>query len=423
MGRPAIAAQPDAGRGRDAHAGRGRGGRIAADSPRADLGTRSFQRADLHRVGCREHGFARAYRPGRRLRIACRRRTRCCRSAPAAPRSSDRRCPVYWSQPRVPAGHLRWTHRPSRAAPRSCLPCPRSAGQRRTGRGSSPNSPLDGGKRAPAPGPGPPSQAMPSRTWPSPSSWSSARCRRSEHLGGATAWGLVSSGFAGALLGGLVAFWIKARRPIAFGMATSMLMALPMLALAARFPLYLIVAAAVIAMTGGIVLNTNWDTAVQQLIPNEMLSRFRSYDYLLAFIAMPVGYAIAGPLSLPSERTRSCTPPGHWPSQLTRIPAILPTVRAVVRHPDGTITGPSKPCRGPRTGLTRHRLHRMPNFLARGSSPAANSRSMVSSKRFHQSAPRPRRRLRTAAPPGGIPTAMQSKSQIAGRAIASPRGS
>lgn len=160
------------------------------------------------------------------------------------------------------------------------------------------------------------------------------------HLGGASAWGLVSSGFAaGSLLGGLVAFWIKARRPIAFGMATSMLMSLPVFALAARLPLYLIVAAAVIAMTGGIVLNTNWDTVVQQLIPNEMLSRFRSFDYLLAFMAMPVGYALAGPLESALGADNVLYAAGAVAIAANAIPALLPAVRALIRDPDGTITG------------------------------------------------------------------------------------
>ena len=101
---------------------------------------------------------------------------------------------------------------------------------------------------------------------------------------------------AGTLVGGFIAMWYKARRPIAFGMAACMLTALPMLALAARLPLYLVVVSSVVGMLGVLVLNTNWGTAIQQVIPNEMLSRFRRYDYLIAFVAMPVGYAVAGPL-------------------------------------------------------------------------------------------------------------------------------
>jgi MFS family permease len=161
-------------------------------------------------------------------------------------------------------------------------------------------------------------------------------------LGGASGWGLVSSGFAiGSLLGGLVAYWVKARKPIAFGMALSMMLALPLLALAARLPLAVIVIAGVAATTGGIVLNNNWDTAIQQLIPNELLARFRSYDYLLAFVAIPVGYAVAGPLSSVFGADPVLVAAAVVILAANFVPAVLPAVRAVVRHQDGTITGPA----------------------------------------------------------------------------------
>lgn len=162
-------------------------------------------------------------------------------------------------------------------------------------------------------------------------------------LSGASGWGFISSGMtAGTLISGFIAMWYKARRPIAFGMAACMLTALPMLALAARLPLYLVVAASVIGMLGVLVLNTNWDTAIQQVIPNELLSRFRSYDYLLAFVAMPVGYAIAGPLQSAFGADTVLYAASALAIAANAIPAILPVVRAVVRHPDGTITAPSK---------------------------------------------------------------------------------
>jgi hypothetical protein len=162
-----------------------------------------------------------------------------------------------------------------------------------------------------------------------------------ERLHGASGWGLVSSGMtAGTVIGGLVAMWVKARRPIAFGMAATMLSALPVIAFAARLPLPVIVVLAVIGATGGIILNTNWDTAIQQLIPIEVLSRFRSYDYLLAFVAMPVGYGIAGPLAHTFTADRVLIAAAAVIVVANGIPAILPVVRAVVRHEDGTITGP-----------------------------------------------------------------------------------
>jgi predicted MFS family arabinose efflux permease len=163
-----------------------------------------------------------------------------------------------------------------------------------------------------------------------------------KRLGGASGWGLVSSGAAiGVLLGGLVAIWHKPRRPISFGMALTALTALPMLALAARLPLYVIVASAVVGMSGVLVLNTNWATAIQQLVPNEVLARFRSYDYMLAFIAMPVGYAIAGPLETAFGADKVLLAAAAVAVVANVIPAVLPAVRAVVRHQDGTITGPS----------------------------------------------------------------------------------
>lgn len=162
-----------------------------------------------------------------------------------------------------------------------------------------------------------------------------------KRLGGASGWGLISSGVeAGTLLGGLAAMWHKPRRPIAFGMAALTLTALPMLALAARLPLYLVVVSAVVGMPGVLVLNTNWATAIQQLIPNEVLSRFRSYDYMLAFIAMPAGYAIAGPLQAAFGADKVLVAAAVVAVAANAIPAVLPAVRAVVRHEDGTITGP-----------------------------------------------------------------------------------
>jgi MFS family permease len=161
-------------------------------------------------------------------------------------------------------------------------------------------------------------------------------------LGGATGWGVVSSGMtAGALLAGLVTMWYRARRPVSFGMAMSVLLAAPVLALAARLPLAVVTAAAVAGVCGGMILNNNWDTAIQQLVPNEVLARFRSYDYMLAFVAIPVGYAVAGPLQSAFGADRVLAGAGAAIAVANFVPAVLPSVRAVVRHEDGTITGPA----------------------------------------------------------------------------------
>lgn len=160
-------------------------------------------------------------------------------------------------------------------------------------------------------------------------------------LGGASGWGLVSTGLsAGALLGGLAAMRIRARRPIASAMLTTALMALPLLALAASLPLVLVVLAAVLGMPGAIYLNTNWATTAQQLVPMNVIARFRSYDYLLAFTAIPVGYAIAGPLAAAIGDSTLLVIAAAVIVASAIVPAFVPAVRAVTRHSDGTITGP-----------------------------------------------------------------------------------
>lgn len=162
-----------------------------------------------------------------------------------------------------------------------------------------------------------------------------------QRLGGASGWGIVSSGMtAGTLLAGLVTMWYRARRPVSFGMATSVLLAAPVLALAARLPLAVVTVGAVLGVCGGMILNNNWDTAIQQLVPNEVLARFRSYDYLLAFVAIPVGDAVAGPLQSAFGADRVLFGAGAAIAVANFVPAVLPAVRAVIRHKDGTITGP-----------------------------------------------------------------------------------
>jgi hypothetical protein len=141
-------------------------------------------------------------------------------------------------------------------------------------------------------------------------------------------------------MAGLVTMWYWARRPISFGMATSVLLAVPVLALAARLPLAVITAGAVVGICGGMILNNNWDTAIQQLVPNKVLARFRSYDYMLAFVAIPVGYAIAGPLQSAFGADRVLFGAAAAIAVANFVPAVLPAVRAVIRHEDGTITRP-----------------------------------------------------------------------------------
>jgi hypothetical protein len=117
-------------------------------------------------------------------------------------------------------------------------------------------------------------------------------------LGGASAWGLISAGGAvGAVLGGAIALrWVPGR-PLVVGNLALSLSALQLVALIPPAPLVAIMLAATAASIGFTFLNQVWLTAQQRLLPEHVLSRLNSYDWLVALVAMPVGYATVGPLA------------------------------------------------------------------------------------------------------------------------------
>jgi hypothetical protein len=118
------------------------------------------------------------------------------------------------------------------------------------------------------------------------------------HFGGASAWGLISASMgAGSILGGLIALRVMPSRPLIIANLALTPAALQMLALAVPVPVPLIMAACAVGWAGLTFLNEVWFATVPQLLPQEVLARANSFDWLLSLIAMPIGFAIWGPLS------------------------------------------------------------------------------------------------------------------------------
>ncbi|MEU4403684.1 MFS transporter [Streptosporangium sp. NPDC023963] len=117
-------------------------------------------------------------------------------------------------------------------------------------------------------------------------------------LGGELAWGtIVQGGTVGALCGALLALRARPRRPLVVANLALALGALPLVLLAAEAPA-LTVAAAYGLMTGGLAfMSPMWETAVQEHIPAEAISRVSAYDWLLSLGLTPLGMALAGPLA------------------------------------------------------------------------------------------------------------------------------
>ena len=119
-----------------------------------------------------------------------------------------------------------------------------------------------------------------------------------ERLGGAQAAGFIASAEGlGGLIGAAVALRFKPRRLLRAGWLTLMLM--PLWAMAYVWPAELIavMAGAVVGYAGLIFFDVAWETAIQDRVPQRLLGRVSSWDYLTSLIAMPVGNVLAGPLS------------------------------------------------------------------------------------------------------------------------------
>ena len=118
------------------------------------------------------------------------------------------------------------------------------------------------------------------------------------HLGGATAWGLVLTAQAlGLVAGGLILLRLRPRRLLRAA-TLGFLLTIPfLLALSVPVALVGVIAAAALAGIGIELFQVLWETALQQEIPQEKLSRVSSYDALGSFVLIPLGLAVAGPIA------------------------------------------------------------------------------------------------------------------------------
>jgi predicted MFS family arabinose efflux permease len=117
-------------------------------------------------------------------------------------------------------------------------------------------------------------------------------------LGGAAAWGaIVSSEAVGFLLGGLLSLRIRPERPLVVAMLGILLSGPLFVLLAVAAPLPLIMAAGVVAGIGIEMFGVLWDTALQQHVPRDRLSRVAAWDQLGSFVVIPIGLTIVGPIA------------------------------------------------------------------------------------------------------------------------------
>jgi predicted MFS family arabinose efflux permease len=119
-----------------------------------------------------------------------------------------------------------------------------------------------------------------------------------DELGGAAVWGLIlGSEGVGMVLGGVLALRFRPRRILLVATLSMFLFAPVPILLAEAVAVPLIIAAAVGLGIGFELFGVMWDTALQQQIPRDRLSRVYSWDMLGSFVAIPLGLSIVGPLA------------------------------------------------------------------------------------------------------------------------------
>ena len=118
------------------------------------------------------------------------------------------------------------------------------------------------------------------------------------HLGGPAGWGAVlTAETVGLVACGVLMLRWRPRRMLYVATLAVFPFVLPLLALIGPAPLVVVVAAAFAAGFSIEIFGVLWDTAMQQEIPQEKLSRLSSYDALGSWVLMPLGLAAIGPVA------------------------------------------------------------------------------------------------------------------------------
>lgn len=158
------------------------------------------------------------------------------------------------------------------------------------------------------------------------------------HLGGSSAWGLIAASMgAGQVVGGLIALRVTPRRPLVVANLALAPAALQALALAAPAPTAVIIAACIVGWAGLTFLNEVWFATVPQLMPQEVLARASSFDWLLSTIAMPVGFAVFGVAADRINLSTTLTAAALLLAVPSLLIVLVPGVRHVKRNAEGRI--------------------------------------------------------------------------------------
>jgi MFS family permease len=157
-----------------------------------------------------------------------------------------------------------------------------------------------------------------------------------EHLGGATAWGIVLASLgAGAMVGGVIMLRVHTRRPLLVALLTSFVWAIPLVAMAVPSSTLVIAIGAFFGGGAMSIFGALWNTTMQREIPDEVLSRVSAYDWFGSLVFLPLGMAVVGPLATSLGTTVVLATAAVLTVVLTAIVLMVPAVTRL-RAPEPT---------------------------------------------------------------------------------------
>ncbi|HEV2856986.1 MAG TPA: MFS transporter [Solirubrobacterales bacterium] len=119
-----------------------------------------------------------------------------------------------------------------------------------------------------------------------------------DSLDGSSSWALIAALWGvGGLLGGLVAFWIRPRRPLLVSESFILIFSLPIVLLAIPSTTVVIALGALLAGSTVSLAEVLYETTIAQHVPQEALSRVTAYDWFGSLALQPIGLALIGPVA------------------------------------------------------------------------------------------------------------------------------
>ncbi|MEU8863687.1 MFS transporter [Streptomyces umbrinus] len=119
-----------------------------------------------------------------------------------------------------------------------------------------------------------------------------------EHFGGARAWSLIVAAQAlGTIAGAGLAARVRVSRPVLVAVLATFPAAAPIALLALHAPVWSVALAMFCAGVSSDVFSVLWTTTLHREIPEQIISRVSSYEWLGSLAFAPLGLLAAGPLA------------------------------------------------------------------------------------------------------------------------------